>query len=134
MVAILGIAREIQRATGFTYVAGLWKEHLLTDLLWFAIDGPGCRLVGEQFSAFAWGENFKVIVYLAPTWSWVSRNVPVGQKGEFVTVVGGLLEIHGPLCRTTIQALDGSTYFLEIDNSGRHAANFFPDISFGGYA
>lgn len=35
LVAISGIVKEIQVATGYTYLAGLWKEHLLTDLLWF---------------------------------------------------------------------------------------------------
>jgi hypothetical protein len=35
LVAISSIVQDIKNATSYTYVAGLWKEYLLTDLLWF---------------------------------------------------------------------------------------------------
>jgi hypothetical protein len=41
--AINAIVKEVQRSTRFTHLAGLWKESLLVNLLWFAAEGPGCR-------------------------------------------------------------------------------------------
>jgi hypothetical protein len=32
--AIAGVAKQFHRKTGFLYVAGLWKENLITGLLW----------------------------------------------------------------------------------------------------
>ena len=40
LIAISGLVLQIEEAAGFGYVAGLWKERLLTDLLWFTSEGP----------------------------------------------------------------------------------------------
>ena len=45
LVAISGLVQQIESATKFDYVAGLWKQHLDTDLLWFTAEGPGHRLL-----------------------------------------------------------------------------------------
>ncbi|KAI1342283.1 heterokaryon incompatibility protein-domain-containing protein [Xylariaceae sp. FL0016] len=60
LIALKGIEDEVAGATKFTYLYGLWKERLLTDLLWFAIEGPGYRLLDNV------GQS------VAPTWSWAS--------------------------------------------------------------
>lgn len=60
LMALKGIEDEVARATKFTYLKGVWKEMLVTDLLWFAIEGPGKRLVDAKG------------VPVAPTWSWAS--------------------------------------------------------------
>lgn len=45
MVAVAGIASRFRRQTGMAYVAGLWRETLLLDLIWRvdATGGPGTR-------------------------------------------------------------------------------------------
>lgn len=53
--------------TGWENVWGLWKEHLLCELLWF-VEEPTRRPATE--------------VYLAPTWSWV------GIEGRVMMVIG----------------------------------------------
>ncbi|KAJ3563321.1 hypothetical protein NPX13_g8244 [Xylaria arbuscula] len=65
LMALKGIQDEISSATGFTYLYGLWRESLITDMLWFAIEGPGKRL----------RNNHGIVV--GPTWSWVSIDAPV---------------------------------------------------------
>ncbi|KAI0802136.1 heterokaryon incompatibility protein-domain-containing protein [Xylaria sp. FL0064] len=65
LIALKGIQEEIAYATGFTYMYGLWRESLVTDMLWFAIEGPGRRLRTVQG------------VSVAPTWSWASIDAPV---------------------------------------------------------
>ncbi|KAI9785191.1 MAG: hypothetical protein M1839_000829 [Geoglossum umbratile] len=83
-VALFGIVKEIKDATKYTYLAGLWKEHLLTSLLWFATEGPGRRLMtepqqtGADDSTQADGTTDKPTTYIAPTWSWVSLEGTVG--------------------------------------------------------
>ncbi|KAI0412245.1 heterokaryon incompatibility protein-domain-containing protein [Xylaria grammica] len=44
IIALKGIQDEVAYATGFDYMYGLWRESLVADLLWFAIEGPGQRL------------------------------------------------------------------------------------------
>ncbi len=60
LIALMDIEVEVARATRFTYLWGLWGERLLTDLLWFGIDGRGTRLLDEHG------------LPVAPTWSWAS--------------------------------------------------------------
>jgi len=56
--ACAGFASRYSEAFNVTYVAGLWKEHLLTDLTWMAAGtGRDTRCEGG-----------------APTWSWASVN------------------------------------------------------------
>ncbi|KAL7628332.1 hypothetical protein AAE478_002532 [Parahypoxylon ruwenzoriense] len=45
LVAVSGIIKRIQDVRNCHPIAGLWREHLVTDLLWFTSDGPGTRLL-----------------------------------------------------------------------------------------
>lgn len=56
--AISGIAREIQRQSGFTYKAGIWLEDISRGLAW---DTSGAGKQPEQ--------------YQAPSWSWAGLDV-----------------------------------------------------------
>jgi hypothetical protein len=56
--ALGGLASKFGSATGFTYIAGLWKETLMYDLSW------QCDL-GSRDASSTW---------LGPTFSWVSIN------------------------------------------------------------
>jgi hypothetical protein len=57
--AIGGIASLVSPLIGVEYVAGLWKDNLLQDLMWTCIPGEWSR------RAESWR---------APTWSWASVN------------------------------------------------------------
>ncbi|KAL3421007.1 hypothetical protein PVAG01_07452 [Phlyctema vagabunda] len=58
LAAISGLAKEIQRQTKFSYMAGLWLEDLHHGLLW-TVNGRGTRS-GE---------------YRAPSWSWAALDM-----------------------------------------------------------
>lgn len=60
LIAISGVATEIQRRTGLDYVHGLWKQDLCRGLAWNR--RPGGELTG------------------APSWSWASKIGLVGFK------------------------------------------------------
>ncbi|KAH7125641.1 heterokaryon incompatibility protein-domain-containing protein [Dendryphion nanum] len=61
--AISGIANKIALATGSSYIAGIWKKNLVSDLVWSSSSGhaPG----------------YALDAYRAPTFSWASLDVPV---------------------------------------------------------
>jgi hypothetical protein len=56
--AISGIAKSVQVATGWTYIAGLWKEHLVVGLTW-RVERPDCGVRCEPWRApsFSWASN-----------------------------------------------------------------------------
>jgi len=54
--ALSGLAKRFAEANGDTYLAGLWANTAITDLLWHVISTPTARPVKFQ----------------APTWSWAS--------------------------------------------------------------
>ncbi|RWA11050.1 hypothetical protein EKO27_g4046 [Xylaria grammica] len=71
IIALKGIQDEVAYATGFNYMYGLWRESLVADLLWFAIEGPGQRLRNGLGAP------------VAPTWSSDIRTaVDATQRGE----------------------------------------------------
>lgn len=57
LVALSAIAQRLQKASGYTYLAGLWFPTLMTDLLWTGYRG---RLIHSK--------------YRAPSWSWASAD------------------------------------------------------------
>lgn len=106
--AIAGVAREMSRITGMQYAAGLWKENLLQDLMWYTAKGQDWLLRSSAPAG-------------APTWSWASVDAPilydlvsadsvplarvlectvdpgvVGASSRFEAVAGGEAVIKGP--------------------------------------
>lgn len=65
--ALSALASEISRATGWTYLAGLWKEHLVEELLWYSVDYENDRKYPILKSARA-----RAAERVAPSWSWAS--------------------------------------------------------------
>ncbi|KAM5357297.1 hypothetical protein ACJZ2D_016408 [Fusarium nematophilum] len=75
LVAMSAISQEIARLRGYNYVAGLWRESLLTDMLWFVANGPAERLPMESEqrpSANMAQTSDSDDSLLFPTWTWAS--------------------------------------------------------------
>ena len=60
--ALSGIASVVQQRTGWTYLAGLWREDLLNDLQWDVLD-------------YDFHNRRALDTYRAPTFSWASLEV-----------------------------------------------------------
>ncbi|KNG50958.1 heterokaryon incompatibility protein [Stemphylium lycopersici] len=62
LVALSGIARQMQMKTNYHYIAGMWRESLGMDLCWVLKSDTST----DEDAA-----------YVAPTWSWASTSGPV---------------------------------------------------------
>jgi len=105
--SIAGVANEFYRLTGDDYLAGLWRNNLLHDLMWYTWDTIPLS---------------KPSIWRAPSWSWASVDnpviygkiaedstpmskvlscnvVPLARIARFSQVTSGILEISGPLKR-----------------------------------
>lgn len=67
LVALTAVASRVQVEFGLTYLAGLWKEDLIKELLWWV--NPRGR---DAKRTPTYQESF-----YAPTWSWVSIDAPM---------------------------------------------------------
>lgn len=68
LVALTAVASRLQSEFGSTYLAGLWKDDLIFELLWYVERRPGHHqghVPIRQESSYA------------PTWSWVSVHAPM---------------------------------------------------------
>ncbi len=99
LLAVSGIAKNVQKATEWTYVAGLWREHLIINLGW-KMEHP---------------ENVKRCEkWRAPTFSWASVT-PKSEGQSYITyepmryLWDGLKE-GNTRQRTDIYAEDVDTY------------------------
>lgn len=110
LVAITGLAKHFKSLTQDSYVAGMWRRFLASELTWFC--GPTCETRLHQPEK-----------YTAPTWSWLSRNSDVyyssasdtgtrvfvkevsldyATKDEFGPLIGGRIYLEGVLRRVKI--------------------------------
>ena len=71
--ALSGVAEEFQRATGDTYVAGMWQSELLAALGWSCISIlPNVMQLVRSGTARRWLDDVKRTRYFVPSWSWAS--------------------------------------------------------------
>ncbi|KAK1749910.1 heterokaryon incompatibility protein-domain-containing protein [Echria macrotheca] len=77
--AISALAAEIGAKTGWTYLAGMWKEDLFSDLHWRCMKQS---LTGDRFTLKP--AKVKEAGYIAPSWSWASVGIGavVGSEDE----------------------------------------------------
>ena len=121
LIAMAGIAKEMQVVLKDKYIAGLWGKHLLHHLTWHTTISPG----GDE--VFDWGKSSRPPYYQAPSWSWASINrcvenmvnfdarplatildhsVSVDGPSEFGRVIDGYIRIRGQLTQVTFRASD----------------------------
>ncbi|PKS05721.1 hypothetical protein jhhlp_007550 [Lomentospora prolificans] len=67
--AIGALASLISERTGWTYLAGMWKERLFLDLHWVCGNSDEASL---ERRPLLMSENARKTGYLAPSWSWAS--------------------------------------------------------------
>ena len=60
--ALSAIAKVVQKQLGWTYLAGLWRENLISDLLWERVSTVVSRMPKT---------------WRAPSWSWASLDAPI---------------------------------------------------------
>lgn len=127
LLAIAGIAAELNKQWKYSYVAGMWVEKLQRDVMWEIFDeGVEIYPVSQQ--------------YIAPSWSWASVNkqvicpyndrrwiaeilscyVVLADPGvPFGRVKEGLLSIRGETCpesRATEGDFSGPHYYTKLDD------------------
>lgn len=62
LVAVAGIAQHLQAITGHEYVAGLWSENMLDNLVWYVLSPRGTERPRS---------------YRAPSWSWAALDAEI---------------------------------------------------------
>lgn len=96
LIAISGIAQAIQARTSNVYLAGLWQDQIIFDLLW-------CVPFNREYASetkYSTPESSRENPPVAPTWSWASTNLPVYYTS---------LQKLEPVCETLDVAVNGST-------------------------
>jgi hypothetical protein len=111
LVALAGLAQQVQTNSQLTWSFGLWREYLLRDMLWYVRGGRGapCR---ER----------------APTWSWASIEVrgqqimyePAAEVSLFAKVI--TLPETSDLARQPAVPADGTKYSIKVVGQLRSGA------------
>jgi hypothetical protein len=83
LIAISGVANDIQRRTGYDYIYGHWKEDWCKGLVWSRRPRPDAKVTG------------------APSWSWASKTgkvvykvIPTSEDNIFTTVLEDQIEFQ----------------------------------------
>ena len=130
LVAISGIVKRLQPLFKTEYLAGLWRDDLLRQLLWRVEfhDEERRYLAGEKRPE-----------YRAPSWSWASIDAPIGQPDINPEIVhmATIIEAHvTPVTEgATGQVADGyirlraPLFPVSVDTSEHH---YSPDLSWIG--
>lgn len=75
--AISAIAAEVSRVTGWTYLAGLWKEDLFNELQWRSDGRTPAAPVSHDDAIPSNPLRPRPTEYRAPSWSWASVDCAV---------------------------------------------------------
>ena len=106
--AISGIAAKIKDATRSSYIAGLWKENLVSDLLWSSSpnSSPAYALDSYRAPSFSWASlNTAVSYYMpdpeeretfTPTITLIASSIGLKGLNPLGTVFDASLKIRGP--------------------------------------
>ena len=95
LVALTGVAARWQYVTGWTYLAGVWKETLLRDLCWRR----------------SWSQTSKTLAERRPiSWSWVSMH----DKVAYEPIFGGF-QVHALVVSARITPVKGHSAYGQID-------------------
>ncbi|KFY54463.1 hypothetical protein V496_07254 [Pseudogymnoascus sp. VKM F-4515 (FW-2607)] len=117
--AISAAASEISRSKGWTYLAGLWSECLVNDLLWTYTNPKAPWQRDENDYPILTSQRARAAARVAPSWSWASvaeggildtqasddrapfefelldSGVQVADDGPFGSVTAGFLLVKG---------------------------------------
>lgn len=106
--ALSGLAQQMSRKRGpdVRYLAGLWSDSLLTDLLWTAAYVWSLHAIDRILQ----GKD----EWRAPSWSWAARDVPVIFPRVGTETNGSTCEVKA-LC----DILDAETTLATTDRTGR---------------
>jgi hypothetical protein len=142
--ALSGLARKLmQRRTGVQYLAGLWEDSLLEDLLWFSadtflnnVDIPHLAL--NRAPSWSWVVmNSRIIFATGPYWSEpttfsnptrymnfsriyvknYSAHCELASLDETGEVRSGILTIDGNLFEATLRSRKDDVFVLEVKDS-----------------
>lgn len=98
LIALSGVIKWLHGKCSSRYLAGLWEQDFLQQLLWrtpkrpFGIEGIG----------------FRYDTYVAPSWSWASMNAVISME-----------EIHSSCMRDCVTLLDAHVTPLGEDEFGQ---------------
>lgn len=127
LAAIHGLADAMSQATGRTYLAGLWREHLQLDLAW-ARPKPSLVQVRSPSHTTDHSPAEAGADALAPSWSWASLNsrIVFPTHGNEMPVLGGVVldaRVQGsPSQLTGLLTVEGSARIAFVSESGNDIA------------
>ncbi len=100
--AFSGLAQQYQQRLKSVYLAGLWRENLLADLMWYAYPESG----GATHRYY----TKKPTKWRAPSWSWASVEGPIqfSRPSSYATVEAGTESITYPINITSAECIPSS--------------------------
>lgn len=122
LAAIHGLATALGTAARFTYIAGLWKEHIQLDLVWRRRRSSIQRDDSVRSPTQEAGEHMLEIP--APSWSWASLDSPVvyvSDDGHIPVFEGALIDAHAqgtPSRQTGFLNIEGNARVSFITGEG----------------
>ena len=107
--ALSGLASEFQQATGFEYLAGMWREDLPRGLAWYNPIGIVRKHPYLQL------QDHGGLPYVAPSWSWAS--LPPGLGASSPGIIPGSLFLNDLEILNVKATLTGLNAFGEISDA-----------------
>ncbi|OAP59099.1 hypothetical protein AYL99_06397 [Fonsecaea erecta] len=141
--AISGIAKKVQIATESAYLAGLWNDNLVEDLLWASaphLESPHLarRLVEYRAPSFSWASVDTQIqpfvdredpnVRLSPYITITQTSCTVFGANPLGAVTGGFIDVCGPVVEATLVAPERYKFeYYLVTRSGATTVGVAPD-------
>lgn len=123
LIAIAGVAQEAEKRTKNKYLAGLWRDHLFMNLVWYVHSSIGDDRFDHENRELPGDLPYRETDSVAPSWSWASINWRISydtflQQKQFCEIIDaqvdgtqqimtGRITIHGDMRELYIPSRKG---------------------------
>lgn len=82
LIAIASVAQVAEKRTQNRCLAGLWKDHLFMNLLWFVATMPDPEGAVRDWVKRGFTLPYRDAETISPSWSWASVNSPISYESS----------------------------------------------------
>ncbi|CAM1505046.1 Fc.00g106830.m01.CDS01 [Cosmosporella sp. VM-42] len=126
--ALIGLAKTFDRITGGTYIAGMWRENLIEDMVWKRDGNAGFHPPDQVIApSFSWASILGSISYQPGRWGYhgireyhselVHAHESATWGDPYSRLDSGILTLQGPVVNATLSShnpKEPSTYRLTV--------------------
>lgn len=132
--ALSGIAKKVHSITGAQYIAGLWRDNMLNDLLWSCVGPDVACPAAYQAPSFSWASINGPVIFTVSDYDWIfdatvldTSAIIIGQN-PFGRILEGSLTLRGRMLKAEVVVATDNRFFKYSLKNGDETYTMHADV------